>query len=69
MSEQLYRIISDDTPEPAMVAFDDDGEYLGALVPVERCEHRRVEGHQWWDRDTDHAVWCPGSPTLEVDDE
>jgi len=66
MSEQLYRWAGKADPMPRPIQ---QQIYDGLWVPVERCEHGRVEGHQWWDKDTDHAVWCPGSPTLEVDDE
>ena len=33
----------------------------GVLVPVEPCEHGKIDGHEQWSKGETRAGWCDGA--------
>ena len=59
----LYRINPDTSWDYAIYI------ETGVLVKVERCQHGRIDPHIETSHGGSMTYHCPGSPTLEADDE
>ena len=51
MPEKLWREATIDDANPQQMW----------VVPVERCEHGKIDGHEQWSKGETRAGWCDGA--------